>query len=173
MSFMDYLKKAWEIIKLNKEVIAEMAADEKALGPAIGVVAISGVCLAIGTWNALGLIVLPIVRLIGFFIFFGIAHFVATSFLGGKGDFKKLMAPVGLAAMVTWVAILPLPPLAIFLAVVAGLWMLVPSVLAMEHVYGLDRGKAVIALAVPLVLGVIVMGIFAAIGAAIGLALLR
>jgi len=60
-----------------------------------------------------------------------------------------------------------------FLAVVSGLWVLVPSVLVVEHVYGVDRGKAVIALAVPLVLGVIVMGVFAAIGAAIGLAMLR
>lgn len=173
MSFVDYLKKAWEIIKLNKEVIAEMAADEKALGPAIGVVAISGVCLAIGTWNAPGIIILPIVRLIGFFIFFGIAHFVATTFLGGKGDFKRLMPPVGFAAMVTWVSVLPIPPIAMFLAVLAGLWVLVPSTLAVEHVYGLDRGKAIIALAVPLVLGVIVVGIFAAIGAAVWLALVR
>ena len=56
MSFMDYLKKAWEIIKLNKEVIAEIAADEKAVGPAIGVVAISGVCWAIGALQPLGIL---------------------------------------------------------------------------------------------------------------------
>jgi len=162
MSFMDYLKKALEVIKLNKEVIDELANDEKAMGPAIAIVAISGACWAIGTWSAIGIILMPIFRLIGFFIFFAITHFVATTFLGGAGEFKKLLVPCGFATMVTWVAIFPFPPLAIFFGVLAGLWALVPCVLSVERIYGLDRGKAIIAVAVPLALGIIISAVMAA-----------
>jgi hypothetical protein len=162
MSFMDYLKKAWEIVKLNKEVIAEIAADEKAMGPAIGVVAISGACWAIGALQPIGIIYGPIVRLIGFFIFVGIVHFAATTFLGGKGEFKSLLSPVGLGIMVTWVSIIPL--LGVVLGVLAGLWALVPAVLTAEHVYGIDRGKAIIAVVAPIVIFLILGGIFMMVG---------
>ena len=162
MSFTDYLKKAWEVVKLNKEVIEELSNDDKAMGPAIGIVAISGVCWAIGTWNPLGIILMPIFRLIGFFIFFAIVHFAAATFLGGKGDFKRLLVPCGFATLVTWVAIIPFPPFAIFFGVLAGLWALVPCVLATESVYGLDRGKAIIAVAIPLALGIIISLVLAA-----------
>ncbi|MBD3348494.1 MAG: hypothetical protein GF400_04785 [Candidatus Eisenbacteria bacterium] len=162
MSFTDYLKKALEIVKLNKEVIGEMAVDEKALGPAVGVVAISGVCWAIGALQPLGIIYGPIIRLIGFFIFTGIVHFVAVTFLGGEGDFKGFMNPVGLAVMVTWVSIIPL--LGVVFGVLAGLWVLVPAVLTAEHVYKIDRGKAVIAVVAPIVVFMILGGIFALIG---------
>jgi hypothetical protein len=162
MPFMDYLKKAWEIIKLDKEVIAEMAADEKGIGPAIGVVAISGVCWAIGALQPLGIIYLPIVRVIGFFIFTGIVHFVATTFLGGKGDFKSFVTPAGLAIMVTWVSIVPL--LGVALGALAGLWALVPVVLSAEHVYQIDRGKAIIAVAAPIVIFMILGAVFMMVG---------
>ncbi|MFH1501937.1 MAG: YIP1 family protein [Candidatus Eisenbacteria bacterium] len=162
MPFMDYLKKAWEIIKLNKEVIGEMAADEKAVGPALGIVAISGVCWAIGALQPLGILYGPVVRLIGFFIFTGIVHFVATTFLGGKGEFKSFMVPVGLAIMVTWVSVIPL--LGIALGSLAGLWVLVPAVLAAEHVYQVDRGKAVIAVVAPIVVFMILGGILMMVG---------
>jgi hypothetical protein len=162
MSFVDYLKKAWEIIKLDKEVIAEMATDEKAVGPAIGVVAISGVCWAIGALQPLGIIYGPVVRLIGFFIFTGIVHFVANTFLGGKGDFKSFMTPVGLAIMLTWVSIVPI--LGLVLGTLAGLWVLVPAVLTAEHVYEIDRGKAIIAVVAPIIVFMILGGIFMMVG---------
>ena len=51
-----------------------------------------------------------------------------------------------------------------FFGWLAGLWLLVPSVLAVERIYGLDRAKAIISVLAPVVLGLIVFGILALIG---------
>lgn len=162
MSFTDYVKKGWAVVTLKQEAIEQLAADEQAFGPAIGIIAISGVCWAIGALEPLGIIYMPIIRLIGFFIFIGITHFVATTFLGGHGEFRKFFTPVGCALLVTWVAIIPW--LGIALGALAGLWVLVPAVLAAEKVYGLDRGKAVLAVLTPIVLFIVLGAIFAVIG---------
>jgi len=162
MSFGDYLKKGWEVVKLNGEAIRELAEDEKAFGPAVGIVAISGVCWAIGALQPLGIIYGPILRLIGFFLFTGIVHFVATTFLGGSGEFRWFFAPIGCATLITWISIIPL--LGVPLGVLAGLWVLVPSVLTLEKLYGLDRGKAIIAVITPIVIFLILAAIFAVIG---------
>lgn len=163
MSFGDYLKKGWEIVKLKGEAIDELAHDEKAFGPAVGIIAISGACWAIGALQPLGIIYMPILRLIGFFIFTGIVHLVAGILFGGKGEFKQFFSPIGCAAFITWVAIIPLAG-PFFFGWLAGLWLLVPSVLTVERVYGLDRGKAVVSVLAPVILALIVFGIFALIG---------
>jgi hypothetical protein len=162
MSFGDYLKKGWEVVKLNGQAIQELADDEKAFGPAIGIVAISGVCWAIGTLQPLGIIYGPILRLIGFFLFTGIVHFMATTFLGGTGEFKSFFSAIGCATLITWISIIPL--LGIPLGILAGLWLLVPSVLAVEKLYGIDRGKSIIAVATPIVIFLILGSVFALIG---------
>jgi len=171
MSFGDYLKKGWEVVKLNQKAIEELAQDDKAFGPAIGVVAISGVCMAIGMLQPLGIIYMPIVRVIGFFIFAGIVHFVAKSFFGGQGEFKQFAAPVGCATLITWVSVIPL--VGIPLGVLAGLWVLVPAVLTLEKTYGLERGKAIITVAIPVVLALILWSIVAATAILGSLLLLR
>ena len=162
MSFVDYVKKGWEVVKLNGDVIQELADDDKAFGPAIGIVAISGACWAIGALQPLGIIYGPILRVIGFFIFTGIVHFVATTFLGGHGEFKKLFSPVGCAVLITCVSIIPI--LGVGLGALAGLWVLVPSVLAVERLYGLERSKAIIAVATPIVVFLVLAAIFAVVG---------
>ena len=59
------------------------------------------------------------------------------------------------ASLITWVAIVPiLGPT--FLSGLAGLWMLVVMVVAVEIVYGIDRGKAIAVVAIPVVLFLIV-----------------
>ena len=162
MSFADYLRKGWEVAKLKLEAIDALAADEKAFGPAVGIVAISGACWALGALQPLGIIYGPILRLIGFFIFVGIVHFVATTFLGGKGEFRRFFTPVGCSVLVTWISIIPV--LGVGLAVLAGLWVLVPAVLTAERVYGIDRGKAVVAVLTPIVIFLILAAVFAIIG---------
>ena len=162
MSFADYLRKGWDVAQLKLEAIDALAADEKAFGPAAGIVAISGACWALGALQPLGIIYGPILRLVGFFIFVGIVHFVATTFLGGKGEFRKLFSPVGCAVLITWVSIIPV--LGVALGALAGLWVLVPAVLTAERVYGIDRGKAVVAVLTPIVLFLILGAVFAVIG---------
>ncbi len=160
MGFMDYLKKGWEVVQLKTDAIDQLAADEKAFGPAIGILAIGGVCGALGVFNLPGVIMFPVMRVIGFFIFIGIIHFVSTSMLGGKGDFKAAFIPPAVGSFVSWVGIVPF--LGTFLAGLVGIWMLVVTVVTVERVYGLERGKAIIAVAIPVVVGIIISMIFVA-----------
>jgi hypothetical protein len=160
MGFMDYLKKGWEVVQLKVDAIDQLAADQKAFGPAIGILAIGGVCGAIGTFNLPGVVMYPVMRIIAYFVFIGIIHFAATSFFGGKGDFKATFTPPAIASFVSWVAIVPF--VGTFIAGLAGLWMLAVTVVTVERVYGLDRGKAITAVAIPVVLGIVLAMIFAA-----------
>jgi hypothetical protein len=98
---------------------------------------------------------MPIVRVVGMFIIVAIMHFVATSFMGAKGgQFSALFAPLSCATVITWIGIIPF--LGPVLAFVAGLWLLVISVIVVEMVYQIDRTKAIIVVAVPLVLGIVI-----------------
>jgi hypothetical protein len=166
MSFFDYVKHGWEVVKLKVEVMDKLAADEKAFGPAIGIVAIAGACYAIGSFTLPGIIYFPILSIIEVFIFTGIIHFAATSFFGGKGEFKQVFTPIACSLMVVWVAIIPvIGPL--FLGFLAGIWVLVVSVVVVERTYKLDRGKAIVTVAIPVVVGLILSAMLAAFGVAV------
>lgn len=159
MKFGDYLRKGIEIAQLKKDAIQIVAGDKEALGPALGILAIGGVCAAIGALSLLGLIVMPIAMVVGMFIVVAIMHFVATSFMGAKGgQFSALFAPLSCATIITWIGIICIIPfLGRLLAFIAGLWLLVICVIIVETVYQIDRAKAIIVVAVPVVaLGIIV-----------------
>jgi hypothetical protein len=164
MTFTDYIKRGWDVVQLKTDAIKELAADEGAIGPAIGILAIGGVCAGIGSLNFLAVFFLPFVRVIGAFVFLAIAHFAATTFFGGKGRLMSLAIPVFCGSLVTWVAIIPLiGPW--FLSFLAGLWMLVIMVLSIENTYeGIDRGKAIASVAVPFVLFLIIAMLFVVMG---------
>ncbi len=161
MSFGDYLKKGWEAVQLKGEAIDLLAQDEEAMGPAIGILAIGGVAAAIGVLQPLGIIYMPILRLIGAFIFVGIMHFCATTFFGGTGGFKAVFTPLACASLISWIGVIPL--VGPVLAVLAGLWLLVVAVVSVERAHAIDRGKAIVVVAIPLIIGLIIGAIFAAI----------
>jgi len=155
MRFGDYIKKGIETAQLKRDATQMLAGDREALGPALGILAIGGACAAIGALSLLGIIWMPIVRIIGAFIVVAIMHFVATSFLGAKsGSFSGLFVPLACASVISWIAIIPL--IGPVLAFLAGLWLLVVSVIIVEHVYQLDRAKAIIVVAVPVVVAIII-----------------
>lgn len=172
MTFADYIKRGWDAAQLKTESIRQLADDTQAIGPAIGILAIGGLCAGIGTLSPVAFIVMPFIRVIGGFIFVAIMHFVATTFFEGKGKLTSLAVPAFCASLVTWIAIIPLlgPT---FLAFLAGLWMLVVMVVCVEVVYGIERGKAIAVVAIPLVLFLIIgmllvvmgVGLMAATGA--------
>lgn len=165
MAFADYIKNGWSAAQLKAEAIDGLARDKEGLGPAIGILAIAGACAAIGTLNGLGIIYLPILRIVAVFIGVGIMHFVATLF-GGKAEFRNIFVPVSCASLITWVAIVPfVGPVVAFLA---GLWLLVVAVVAVERAHGIDRGKAIMAVLAPVALFLII----AFIGIVLGLSLL-
>jgi len=161
MSFGDYVKKGWEVIQLKGEAIDLLAQDEDAMGPALGILAIGGVAAAIGALSLPGIILMPILRLIGAFIFVGIMHFCATTFFGGTGGFKGVFIPLCCATLISWIGIIPI--IGPVLAMLAGIWLLVVSVVIVERVHAMDRGKAIVVVAIPLLIGIVIAAIFAVI----------
>lgn len=155
MKFGDYIKRGVEVAQLKRDAVQTLAADSEALGPALGILAIGGVCGAIGALSLWGIILMPIGRVLGMFIVVAIMHFVATSFMGAKsGQFSGLFVPLSCASVITWAGIIPfIGPVLTFLA---GLWLLVVAVVVVEHVYQIDRTKAIIVVAVPVAIGVLV-----------------
>jgi hypothetical protein len=172
VTFVDYIKRGWDAAQLKTDSIKQLADDSEAIGPAIGILAISGVCMGIGSLSPIGFFMFPFVRIIGGFILVAITHFLATTFFEGNGKLTSLAIPLFCASLITWVAIIPvLGPT--FLAGLAGLWMLVVAVVSVEIVYGIDRGKAIAVVAIPVVLFLVIalmmvvmgVGIMAATGA--------
>ncbi len=161
MGFVDYLKKGWEAVQLKRDAIEFLATDEKAFGPAIGILAIGGLAMAVGTFNPVGIILFPIVFVIGAFIAMGLMHLAATLIFGAGGDFKSLINVIGCASIIRWIAVVPF--LGPTLTVLSGLWLLVVGVLTVEKTYKLDRGKSVVVVAVPVVLALILGALFSAI----------
>jgi hypothetical protein len=155
VKFGDYIKKGIEVAQLKKDAVQLLAADKEALGPALGILAIGGVCGAIGALSLWGIIVMPIARVIGMFIVVAIMHFVATSFMGAKaGQFSGLFVPLSCASVITWIGIIPfVGPVLVFLA---GLWLLAVAVIVVENTYQIDRTKAIIVVAVPMALGLLI-----------------
>jgi len=172
VTFADYIKRGWDAAQLKTDSIRQLADDTEAIGPAIGILAIGGVCAGIGSFSPIGFFVLPFMRVIGAFIFVAITHFLATTFFEGKGKLTSLAVPLFCASLITWVAIVPLlgPT---FFAGLAGLWMLVVMVVSVEVVYGIDRGKAIAVVAIPVVVFLVIamlmvvmgVGLMAATGA--------
>lgn len=171
MAFGDYVRKGWDVARLKTDAIQSLAEDKDALGPAIGILAIGGACGAFGMLNFLGIIYMPILRIIAAFIVIGIMHFIATAFFSGKGGFKNLFAPLGCATLVTWIGVIPL--IGPVLAMLAGLWLLVVFVLGVEIVHQIDRPKAIAVVAIPVVLGAILVGVVVAVVGISMLALAR
>ncbi len=161
MNLVDYLKKGWEAAQLKMEAIESLATDEKAFVPAIGILAIGGLAMAIGTLNPRGIILFPIIFVVGAFVALGLMHLAATLIFGAKGDFKSLVNVIGCASIIRWVAVVPL--LGPALMVLSGLWLLVVGVLTVEKGYELDRGKSVVVVAVPVVLALILGALFSAV----------
>ncbi len=162
MSFMDYVKQGWEVAKLETGAVKKLAEDKEAIGPAIGILAIGGVCAGIGSFSLSGMVFSPIMNIIGGFVFVALIHFVATTFFDGKGQFNSLAVPLFCAAVVTWATIIPfVGPFVI--APLTGLWLLVVAVVSTEVVYGIERGKAIAVVAIPFALFLIIGAIFAAV----------
>jgi hypothetical protein len=154
VKFGDYIKKGIEVAQLKKDVVQLLAVDKEAFGPALGILAIGGVCAAIGALSLWGIIAMPIGRVVGMFIVVAIMHFVATSFMGAKaGQFSGLFVPLSCASVITWIGIIPF--VGPVLAALAGLWLLAVAVIVVECVYQIDRTKAIIVVAVPVAIGLI------------------
>jgi hypothetical protein len=169
MDFMDSVKQAIEIVKLNSSAITKVASDNKATAMGVVIIIVAGVLAAIGRFSWIGIIYSPIAYLIATFIGIGIIHLLALLF-GGKAKFSQFYRPIAHATILSWVSVLAfIPVLGSLLSTIAGIWELVVMVVTLKSVHKLTTGKAVIVVLIPvIVIGILMLFAAAAIMAMYG-----
>ena len=85
---------------------------------------------------------MPIMAIVGYFVGVGILHLVATLAFGAKGDFMSLLRAESHASIIGWAGIIP------FIGTIVGLWHIPVTIVILESVYGMPRGKAIATVAV-------------------------
>ena len=115
--------------------------------------------------GALGIIVSPIVTLIGAFIGVGII-WIFAKILGGKGTYTQLFFLVSLFAIPMAVIglVIVIPAVGSILGLLVGLYTLYLWVIAVQSSQELSTGRAVAAVLIPVILIAIIIAILAVIG---------
>lgn len=159
MSYVDYLKQGFEILKLDRKAISSAANDEEATKWSILTVVLTQVVVALlvtfvfaAATLGLGLvagpvliITMPIMALVGLFVGIGIVYLVAKLF-GGQGTYMGLLRPTGLASYVTVISAIPI------IGMLASIWAVVVSVVTISETQKLSIGKSI---GVVVVIGVV------------------
>ena len=147
-SFVDHVQDALKIVQFKAEQIDKTAKDESAFVMGLVIIALSGIALAIGRFDFQGLVFNPVLAVVFAFIWTGLLHLLATLLFKGEGDFIEFFRPISHAYIVLWVVVIPFfwfP-----LGLIAEIWAAAVSVLIVERIYGLDRGKAIATVAIPI-----------------------
>lgn len=161
MSFVDALKEALELVKLNRKAYTRVAGNPATFTWALAITALAGVASGLHPRQigSVGFIWVPILQVLFLFIVAGLYHILAVVF-GGKGDYMGFVRILGLANILGWASMIPV------VGFLVGLWRLPVAFIALEEHYKLDTVKAIIVLVLPLVLfvilGALLMGTFLA-----------
>jgi hypothetical protein len=141
------------------------------LGLIINLIAGNGFGTAVGSLFGT-LIITPIITAVGLFIGAGIYHLLVYLLARpGSAGFEatfRVVAYASVIQLVTWLAVIPI--LGQLIALAAGIYNVVLSVLGIREVHGTTTGKAVLIVLIPVavliilavLLGVVLVAIFAA-----------
>jgi hypothetical protein len=168
MQFSQAIRSGYEIVRLNRVAMRQVASDPSAFAPALLITALVGIAMWISPphFTVHGIITLPLFSLVVLFVGAGVLHFMAHLF-GGSGEFMALLRVLGVGRVLGWLRLIPI------IGPIADLWSLVIAVVAVEELYGLDRMKAILTVAIPvgvvvilsfiaLLFGAVVLGVFMA-----------
>jgi hypothetical protein len=134
-----YLQKGIQILQLDTNAIRAVYRDEEALVPAILFFAIGGVASGVGQFSFRGMLLGVFLMTLVSFVIVGLLHVLARLF-GGTASFLELYRPLGTAAPVHWVLVVPF--IGSFLGFLAMLYSLVVTVRVVETAGGLPRSRA-------------------------------
>lgn len=152
---------------LDVHTYEEVEADRGATGQAFVVVVIVAICAAIGGIgrDGAGIIVGPIMAIVGWLLWAGVTMVVGTKLFGGTADWGELLRTLGFAQSPGVFALLAIIPfLGVLVLFVVGIWQLVAGVIAIRQALDFSTGKAVmtaiVAWLVVMVVGAILGGLF-------------
>ena len=159
---------------LDVSTYEEVEADRGATGQAFVVVLIVAICAAIGgiRGGASGIIVAPIMAVVGWLLWSAVTMVVGTKLFGGTADMGELLRTLGFAQSPGVFAILGIIPfLGWIVALAVGIWQLIAGVIAIRQALDFSTGKAVataiVGWLVVMIVSAIIGGIFG-LGSAIG-----
>ena len=126
--------------KLDVALYEEVEADKSALGQAMGVVILSSIAAGIGSitrTGLLGMLVVVVVTLIGWYVWAYLTYFIGTKLLPEpqtKADHGELLRTIGFSSYPGLIRVLGIiPVLQSIVFPVAAIWMLVAMVIAVKQ----------------------------------------
>jgi hypothetical protein len=144
--FGDYVKTGIAIVRLDPAAAARAAADPAALVPAVVVLAIGGAAVEVGKLHPHLLVVGAVRLVLVSLLLVGLVYLLARVLWNGRGTYEALYAPVALAGVILWPAVIPFAgPL---WGSLASLWWVVVTVDVIRKVMGLTTGRAVLVMAI-------------------------
>ena len=132
--------------KLDVALYQDVKADPGAIGQATSVVALSGLAAGVGNFEATGIngiIAFTVVEVIGWYLFAHLVYFIGTKFVPEPQTDttpKQLLQTLGFARAPGVLRVLALAPggLNAVVLIVAGIWMLVTTVIAIRQTLGYE-----------------------------------
>ena len=139
------IERIQRVLRLDSAVFPEIADDESALGPAVGIAALASVIASItGQGGFIGRIVAGAVgAVIGLFIWTGIIFLMSKAF-GGKATYGQLVRPLGFSSAPYALAIVP-----VLGALVGAIWGLIIQIRAVREVNEVGDGTAIAIVLIP------------------------
>ena len=190
MDFAAMINRVVRAAMLDVNLYEEVEADTSLTQEALMVVILVSVASGIGGFLAgilggggvgaavIGLILVVVMGVVGYYIWAYITYFVGTSLFGGTADVGELLRTLGYASGPRVLGVLAfIPCLGPLAGLVGAIWALVTGVVAVRQALDFDTGKAivtviigwvivfVITLVVTAVLGVGAVGLGAGLGA--------
>ena len=156
-NFGNSIKQAVEIVKLNGKAAVVVSKDKKATLIGILIIAIGGILSQILSFE-IGIMIFTVAVLItGYFIVVGVMHMLALLF-GGKARYMEYFRAESHAAILSWLGILVMIPfLGGIINILISIWGIVVSVVILENVHKLTRGKAVIVVLIPVIISILLI----------------
>lgn len=165
VGFIDSVKQAIEIVKLNGKAAVNISKDKNVTLMGILIIAIGSVLTTIGSKQFdFSLILIPLVAIIFYFIGIGVMHILARLF-GGKAKYMEYFRAESHAAILGWLGILAIISyLGGIITFLTSIWGLVVSVVILKNVHKLTRGKAIIVVLLPFLAVLVAIGALAYFG---------
>lgn len=146
------IERLTRVLKLDSTVFKEIAEDDSATGPAVGITALAWAISGISSDTSLigGIIGGAVFGAIGLFVWTGLVSITGRLF-GGKAPYSQLVRPIGFAAAPFALGILPI------LGIVGLVYSLVIQIRAVREVNQVGDGSAVATVLLPFALVAVIV----------------
>mgnify|MGYP001265595693 CR=1 FL=1 len=155
MSFGENIKNSLKILVLNEQALIDISNNEKSTLYGFLTLIIAGFATAIASLSLFGLILYPIITIIGLFIGYSIYHFIAKFILGGQATGLQYFRALSNSFVIYWFTFVPF--LGIVLSIFAGLWLIIVNIFILLKVHKLSKAKAIILGLLPVILFIILL----------------